>query len=74
MEESRELLPGSYDFGHNGKPETVELVAVYGDKEKNQPGWYELRVRTADNRLYWSRSLHESHRGLPGGAANSEIQ
>lgn len=56
MEESRELLPGSSDFDHDWKPETVELAAVSGDKEKNQPGRYELRVRTADNRLYWSRS------------------
>lgn len=62
-EENREALPGSYDFDHDGEPETVELVTVYGDEEQNKTGWYELRVRTADHRLYWSRSLHESHPG-----------
>lgn len=62
-EESRELLPGSYDFNHDGEPEIVELVEVYGDEERNQVGWYEVRVRTTDNRLYWNRSLHESHPG-----------
>lgn len=62
-QESRESLPGSCDFDHDGEPELVELVTVYGDEEPNKAGWYELRVRTADNRLYWSRSLHESHPG-----------
>lgn len=61
--ESRERLPGSYDFDHDGEPEIVELATVYGDKARNEVGWYELRVRTPDNHLYWSRSLHESHPG-----------
>ena len=60
-EERHETLPGSYDFDHDGEPETVELATVYGDEEQHKIGWYELRVRAADNRLYWSRSLHESH-------------
>lgn len=62
-EECHETLPGSYDFDHDGEPEIVELVTVYGDEEQHKTGWYGLRVRTADNRLYWSRSLHESHPG-----------
>ena len=62
-EESREALPGSYDFDHDGEPEIVELVTVYGGEEQSKTGWYGLRVRTADNRLYWSRTLHESHPG-----------
>ena len=62
-EESREALPGSYDFDHYGEPEIVELVTVYGGEEQSKTGWYGLRVRTADNRLYWSRTLHESHPG-----------
>ena len=62
-EERHETLPGSYDFDHDGEPETVELATVYGDEEQHKIGWYELRVRAADNRLYWSRSLHESHPG-----------
>ena len=62
-EECRETLPGSYDFDHDGEPEIVELVTVYGDEEQHKTSWYGLRVRTADNRLYRSRSLHESHPG-----------
>lgn len=62
-EESHEVLPGSYDFDHDGEPEIVELVTVYGNEEQSTTGWYELRVRTEGNRLYWSRSRHESHPG-----------
>lgn len=62
-EESRKALPGSYDFNHDGEPEIVELATVYGNEERTQTGWYELRVRTPDNRLYWSRSRHVSHPG-----------
>lgn len=62
-EERHESPPGSYDFDHDGEPEIVELATVYGDEERHKTGWYGLRVRTADNRLYWSRSLHESHPG-----------
>nr|WP_325178924.1 hypothetical protein [uncultured Oscillibacter sp.] len=63
LEESRERLPRSYDFDHDGEPEIVELVTVYGDKEAEQPSWYELRVRTADNLLYWVDSYAEAHPG-----------
>ncbi len=62
-EERHESLPGSYDFDHDGKPELVELVTVGEDKEPNLEGWYELRVRTTDNRLYWSRSFITAHVG-----------
>lgn len=62
-EESREALPGSYDFDHDGEPEIVELVEVYGDEAQNTAGWYNLRVRTGDNRLYWGKSFAEAHPG-----------
>ncbi len=62
-EETREALPGRYDFDHDGEPEIVELATVYGDEEQNTVGWYELRVRTGDNRLYWSHSFAEAHPG-----------
>lgn len=61
--ESRERLPGSYDFDHDGEPETVEVATVYGDKARNEVGWYELRVLAADGGPVWSWSLHESHPG-----------
>ncbi|MDE6455533.1 MAG: hypothetical protein K2L38_06460, partial [Dysosmobacter sp.] len=62
-EESHEALPGSYDFDHDGEPEIVELVTVVGNEEQNTGGWYGLRVRTGDNRLYWSDSFAEAHPG-----------
>lgn len=62
-EERHETLPGSYDFNHDGEPEIVELVTVGEDKEPNLVGWYELRVRTGDNRLYWGDSFVEAHVG-----------
>lgn len=62
-EERHETLPGSYDFDHDGEPEIVELVTVGEDEGPNLEGWYELRVRTGDNRLYWSRSCHTAHVG-----------
>ena len=61
--ESRKRLPGSYDFDHDGEPETVEVAVVSGDKARNEVGWYELRVLAADGGPVWSRSLHESHPG-----------
>lgn len=62
-EERHETLPGSYDFDHDGEPEIVELVTVGEDREPNLEGWYELRVRTGDNRLYWEQSYIEAHVG-----------
>lgn len=41
----------------------MELAEVYEDEERNQAGWYELRVRTRDNRLYWAGSFSEAHPG-----------
>lgn len=63
LKESLVRLPGSYDFNHDGEPEIVELVTVVGDEEQNTVGWYELRVRIGDNRLYWGQSFAEAHPG-----------
>ncbi|WP_295733705.1 hypothetical protein [uncultured Oscillibacter sp.] len=62
-EESHETLPGSYDFDHDGEPEIMELVTVAGDEDQDTVGWYELRVRTGDNRLYWGQSFAGEHPG-----------
>lgn len=61
--ESRERLPGSYDFNRDGTPESLELAAVYGDEGLGRPGWYELRVLAADGGPIWSRSLGTFHPG-----------
>lgn len=63
-EELHEPLPGSYDFDHDGEPEIVELITVPANEEPGTAvGWYELRVRTGDNRLYWGDSFAEAHVG-----------
>lgn len=62
-EESREPLPEDYDFNHDGEPEMVGLTEAYGDEVRNQVGWYEIQVRTRDNRFLWSRSCSTSHPG-----------
>lgn len=61
--ETREPLPGSYDFDHDGKPEIVELVKDYDDAAMTEVWQYGLRVRTEDNRLCWTRFCHTSHAG-----------
>lgn len=57
-EESHETLPGSYDFDHDGEPKIVELVTEGEDEKPNLEGWYELRVRGSDNRLYKGKEAH----------------
>jgi len=62
-EEGRELLPGSYDFTHDGQPETVEVVKILVGGDALPAGGYELQIRTADGGLLWSMSADESHVG-----------
>lgn len=62
-EESHEPLAGSYDFNHDGEPEIVELITVCEDESRGLVGWYGVRVRTMNNRLYWSRSCSTAHAG-----------
>lgn len=62
LEETREALPGSYDFDHDGTPETVELASVR-DGSGTQPAWYQLEVIRADGTALWRQDLAEAHVG-----------
>ena len=62
LEETAETLPGEYDFDHDGKPETVELVTVR-EPEQERAAWYELHVKKADGTELWSDSAAPQHPG-----------
>lgn len=51
-----EVLPGTWDFDHDGTPETVELITV-GERSpsENLGGWYELRILRQDGALLGKR-------------------
>lgn len=64
LEETRETLPGSYDFDHDGTPEMVELVTVWDPENGEQiPAWYQLEVIQADGAELWRQDLAEAHVG-----------
>lgn len=63
-EETRETLPGSYDFDHDGTQEMVELVTVWDQENGEQmPAWYQLEVVRADGTELWRQDLAEAHVG-----------
>ena len=43
LEETTEILPGNYDFDHDGVPEITELVTVGGPGGRSV-AWYELHI------------------------------
>ena len=43
LKETVEVLPGNYDFDHDGVPETTELVTVGGPGGRSV-AWYELHI------------------------------
>ena len=43
LKETTEILPGNYDFDHDGVPETTELVTV-GEPSGGSVAWYELHI------------------------------
>ena len=64
MEQTTEILPGSYDFDHDGEPETVELATVLTLEDTPAfPAWYELRIKKANGTVLWSAGAHRSHPG-----------
>ena len=44
LEQTIEVLPGSYDFDHDGKSEVTELVTVWEPETEGRAAWYELRI------------------------------
>lgn len=43
LKETTEILPGNYDFDHDGVPETTELMTV-GEPSGGSVAWYELHI------------------------------
>ena len=64
FEESVEVLPGDYDFDHDGESETVELVTVLTpESDGKRASWYELHIRKTDGTLLWSDWAATAHAG-----------
>ena len=63
LEQTTEILPGSYDFDHDGSPETVEVVTVLDPETVGASAWYELRVHDGDGTTLWSATAGLSHAG-----------
>lgn len=64
LEQTTEVLPGSYDFDRDGSPETVEVVTVLTPETPYFPAWYDLVVRTADGAVLWTEEdLALAHAG-----------
>ena len=64
LEQTTEILPGSYDLDHDGSPETVEVVTVLTPETPYFPAWYDLVVRTADGAVLWTEEdLALAHAG-----------
>lgn len=55
LERTVETLPGSYDFNHNGQPETVEITSVGSA--------HTLSVLDADGGTLWEEEAHTAHVG-----------
>ena len=63
LKETAEVLPGNYDFDHDGMPETTELVTVLTPETDYYPAWYILQVIRQDGVELWSAGAHPSHAG-----------
>ena len=64
MEQTTEILPGNYDFDHDGEPETVELVTVLTPENAPAfPARYELRVKKQDGTAMWHQEAGLYHAG-----------
>ena len=62
LEQTTEVLPGSYDFDRDGAPEAVEVVTVLAPEAGAPPAWYELRVTDGGETL-WSATAGLPHAG-----------
>ena len=64
-EEAVEVLPGDYDFDHDGESDIVELATTYDGGENGQraAGQYVLTIRNSGGARLWMTSAHLSHPG-----------
>lgn len=60
--ELMEVLPGTYDFDHNGEMETLELVGNGGESVETCSFWV-LRLKDAAGEVLWSDWAGTSHAG-----------
>ena len=64
QEQTAEILPGEYDFDHDGEPEAVELATVWAEEgEERAAAWYELNVKKADGTTLWTQEAALAHVG-----------
>lgn len=64
VEEERETLPGSWDFDHNGAPETVELTTLWAEEQdRRYTAWYELRVINGAGASLYQMDFADAHAG-----------
>lgn len=64
LEQTTEILPGSYDFDCDGAPETVEVVTLWDQADgRCIEAWYELRVTDGDGTTLWSDTAALAHVG-----------
>lgn len=63
LEQTTEILPGSYDFDRDGAPETVEAVTVLDPETVGASAWYELWVHDGDGTTLWSATAGLPHAG-----------
>ena len=63
-EQTTQILPGEYDFDHNGDVETIEIDTVWATSEKDgNVAWYELHIQNPDGGILWSGEANSSHAG-----------
>lgn len=64
VEEERETLPGSWDFDHDGAPETVELTTLWAEEQdRRYTAWYELRICNGAGKSLHQMDFADAHVG-----------
>ena len=61
LEQTARVPPETYDFDHDGTPETVETVTVLDPENQGVPAWYEVRI--SDGERTWTETADHSHVG-----------
>lgn len=63
LEQTTEVLPGEYDFDHDGEAEAMELVTVLTPDTPYFPAWYELNIQKRDGTKLWTQEAALPHVG-----------